>query len=108
LPPPPANPPKGLAFAIDDLLRMREWTDRHGMRMVIHLDHGVRDEEYEEVIAFHTNIRSSCVLLIWRSSEAVNVQPLVGRSLTYRSVDHVLDSLVANRDAEMTDTTAHE
>jgi len=87
---------------------MKEWTGRHGMHMVIRLDHGVGDEDYEEVIALQTDIRSSCFLLIWRSTEAVTVQPLVGRPLPYRSVGHVLDSLVANQNAEMTNTTAPE
>jgi hypothetical protein len=104
----PAHSPKGLAFAIDDLLCMRDWADRHGIRMAIRLDHGNDGEDYEEVIAFHADAQSACFLLIWRSTEAVIVQPLVGRPLAYQSVSHVLESLVEGQDSEMTDTTATE
>jgi len=100
--------PKGLAFAVDDLLRMNAWADDQGIRMVIRLDHCAGDEEYEEVIAFHTDAQSASFLLIWRSAEAVMVQPSAGRPLAYRSVSHVLKSLVAGRDAETTDTAANQ
>ena len=99
--------PKGLAFAIDDLLAMKAWADTRHIPMAVRLDHGIGDEEYEEVIAFHTDGDPSCFLLIWRSIEAVVVQPLVGRQLTYRSVSHVLASLVASQDADMMDIEAH-
>jgi hypothetical protein len=103
-----AHQPKGLAFAVDDLLRMKAWADRQGIRMVIRLDHCADDEEYEEVVAFHTDARSACFLLIWRNAEAVVVQPSAGRPLAYRSVSHVLESLVAGQDAEATDMVAKQ
>src|SRR6201995_2660592 len=79
-----AKQPKGLAFEIDDLLRMREWADHQGVHMVVRLDHGLDREEYEEVVAFHANPQASCFLLIWRSVEAIIVQSLVGRPKAYR------------------------
>ena len=99
-----AKQPKGLAFEIEDLLRMREWADHQGVHMVVRLDHGVDGEEYEEVVVFHANPQTPCFLLIWRSAEAIIVQPLLGRPMAYRSVNHVLTSLVARQDAETTDT----
>jgi hypothetical protein len=102
----PAHPPKGLAFAIHDLHRLRDWADRQGVRMVIRLDHGADGEDYEEVIAFHADQQPACFLLVWRSTDAIIAQPLVGRPLAYRSVSHVLESLVEGQDSEMTDTTA--
>ncbi|PPQ33744.1 hypothetical protein [Rhodopila globiformis] len=102
----PAAAPKGLAFAIHDLLRMRDWADRHGVRMVIRLDHDVDNEDYEEVIAFRTNTKQTCFLLIWRTTESIIVQPLLGRPLVFRSVGHVLENLVEGQDNAMTDTTA--
>jgi hypothetical protein len=101
-----ARQPKGLAFAIDDLLAMQAWADSRRIRMAVRLDHGIGDEEYEEVIAFHTDLDSSCFLLIWRSTEAVVAQPFVGRQLTSRSVSHVLASLVAKQDVETPETPA--
>ena len=39
--------PKGLAFEIVDLLRVRNWADLHDCRMFIRLDHGVDGGQYE-------------------------------------------------------------
>ncbi len=53
---------KGLAFKITDLLLVDSWAAFHGAAMSIHLDHGAEDKEYEEVIAFRTEIGSLCRL----------------------------------------------
>ena len=50
-----AAPPKGLAFEIADLILVRQWAERHDLRMLIRLDHGAAvGEEYEEAITFQT------------------------------------------------------
>jgi hypothetical protein len=92
-------PPAGLAFAIRDLLWMKEWADIHAVAMTVRLDHGVDDEEYEEVVEFRTDRDASCFLLIWRSAEAVFAQPLVGPTRRYRSVNHILDSIIVKQPA---------
>jgi hypothetical protein len=49
----PPRLPKGLAFEIADLVRIRRWPDCHAFRMLVCLDYGAAvDKEYEEVIAF--------------------------------------------------------
>jgi hypothetical protein len=90
-----AVPPRGLAFEIDDLLLVRSWAESHDFQMLVHLDHGAAvDEEYEEVITFHTQTSPLYRLILWRNSEAVFVQPLVGRGKRYSSVIAALESLL--------------
>jgi hypothetical protein len=83
---------KGLAFEISDLMAIKAWADRNEVRMVVHLDHGVDDEEYEEVIAFQTGA-CVCFLLLWRDENAVSAQPLPGRRRRFSSVTDALHRL---------------
>jgi hypothetical protein len=82
-----AAPSKGLAFEIADLLLVRQWAERHDLRMLIRLDHGAAvGEEYEEVVTFHTQTSPLYRYTMWRDATTVFVQPLVGRGKQYRSV----------------------
>lgn len=83
---------KGMAFAIADLLVIQHWAARHDLRMNIRLDHGVDDEEYEEVIAFHSETRA-CLLLMWRDQNSVFAQPMPGRQRRFASVSAALRDL---------------
>jgi hypothetical protein len=87
--------PKGLAFEITDLVLIRRWADCHDFRMLVRLDHGASvDEEYEEVIAFQTEISPLYRLIMWRNAPTVFVRPLVGRGKQDGSVADALKSLV--------------
>ena len=88
----PRFSPTGLAFDISDLMAIIAWADRNDVRMVVRLDHGVDDEEYEEVIAFQTK-RNVCFLLLWRDENTVFAQPLPGRRMRFSSVTEALDRL---------------
>ena len=91
--------PKGLAFEIVDLLRVRNWADLHVCRMFIRLDHGVDGEQYEQVIALHTGTSSQRHLIMWRDAVAVFLQPLIGQKQRYGSVAKALESLGAGEEA---------
>ncbi len=103
----PPGLPKGLAFEIADLLRIRHWADCHAFRMVVCLDHGAAvDEEYEEVIAFQTDISPLYRFIMWRDAATVFVQPLVGRVKQYSSVAAALKGLLPAPHVRLTDITA--
>jgi hypothetical protein len=86
-----ATPPKSIAFEIADLLLVRQWAERHDLRMLIRLDHGATvGEEYEEVLTFHTQTSPLYRFIIWRDATTVTVQPLVGGGKQYRSVAEAL------------------
>ncbi|MBS0643492.1 MAG: hypothetical protein U1E70_20530 [Acetobacteraceae bacterium] len=80
---------KSIAFEIADILAIKDWAEQHEVRMVIRLDHGLEDEDYEEVIAIH-NDAGSCLLLMWRDRSGITIQPLPGRRLRVASVNQAL------------------
>ncbi len=86
-------PPKGLSFAIADLVLAGAWAASQGYRMTIRLDHGDITEEYEEVIEFRGGRRGGSRLILWRSAEAVFVQPMPGKRRRHASVAEALESL---------------
>jgi hypothetical protein len=85
---------KGLAFDIADLLAIEAWAGENEASMVVHLDHGVDGEEYEEVISLRTSAET-CLLLIWRDENTTFVQPLPGRRVSCASVAEALSQLGA-------------
>ena len=102
----PRSVPKGLAFEIADLVLVSGWAAFHDFPMSVCLDHGAEDEEYEEVIAFRTEIRPLCRLIMWRNAEAVFIQPLLGKTQRHRSVAEALESLLVKQPVVLTDIVA--
>jgi hypothetical protein len=100
--------PKGLAFAIDDLVLVQNWAERNDTRFTMRLDHGSADEEFEEVIVLHTDTCQYSTLIMWRNADSVFVQPLIGRRLAYASVSHALESLPVKETIVLTDIMATE
>jgi hypothetical protein len=86
-------PPKGLAFAIADLVLAASWATSQDLRMMVRLDHGDAAEEYEEVIEFRSGRSAASRLILWRSAEAVFVQPMPGKRRRHASVAEALDSI---------------
>lgn len=107
---PPLNvrPPKGIAFEIAELLQIRVWAEGRGVGISVMLDHGVEDEEYEEVVAFKTNTGSLARLMIWRSVDAVFIQPMLGRGRCYDTVASALRNLAGSPPVGITDIRATE
>jgi len=89
--------PTGLAFEIGDLVLLKGWADFHGLQMVVELDHCVEGDEYEEVVAFYANKSRLRRWILWRSAEAVVVQPLIGRSMRFGCVADAIESLVPEK-----------
>jgi hypothetical protein len=100
------NIPKGLAFEISDLILIRSWAAFHDFRMLVRLDHGVEDEEYEEVVEFHTGTSSRSRWIIWRNADAVFVQPILGKKAKYVSIVEALAGLLPRQCVALTDIAA--
>jgi hypothetical protein len=100
------NVPKGFAFEIADLLLASSWACFHEIKMVIRLDHGTDEEEYEEVIELDTGLSSFSRLIVWRGVEAVFVQPILGRKHKFNSVAEALNGLHSNECVVPTDIIA--
>jgi hypothetical protein len=86
---------KGLSFSIADLTLVKAWSEARSLSMVVQLDFGTEVEEYEEVLAFHTEPNASCRWIMWRDAETVWVQPLIGRPQPYDSVADAIESIGA-------------
>jgi hypothetical protein len=97
---------KGIAFDIADLLRARSWAGLHDRQMQIWLDHATEDEEYEEVITFHTRTNPLTGSILWRTPKAVFFQPLPGKKRRYASVAAALDDLLPKQRVVVTDIAA--
>ena len=90
----PKTAPTGIAFEISDLLLIGCWAAIHDLDALIRLDHGVEDEEYEEVVEFRTEARSRCRFILWRNANGVFLQPIMGRKTEHLSVAAALGSLL--------------
>jgi hypothetical protein len=91
------NTVKGLSFGIADLMLVQAWSEAQRMRMVVRLDHGTMTEDYEEVLALHSDRSAPCRWFMWRESDSVVVQPLIGRSRRYGSVVEALEAMEPRR-----------
>jgi hypothetical protein len=98
--------PTGLSFDVADLLLAQSWARFHDIRMEVRADHGVDDEEFEEVLVLRAESRPSCRFLVWRDAEAVFVQPLIGRRQRYASVAEALSALLPKERIVLTDIKA--
>ena len=82
--------PAGLAFEVADLILLQSWAAFHELRMVVELDHGGTDGEYEEMVAIYA--RDNLRWLLWRADEII-VQPLIGRRIHCSSVAEATEIL---------------
>jgi hypothetical protein len=98
--------PKGFAFAISDLILARGWATFHNPTMVVRVDHGSEDEEYEEVIELGWGTRSRAHFILWTNSEAVFVQPMPGKMHRHASLAEALESLPVQHAMVLTDIAA--
>jgi hypothetical protein len=88
---------KGLSFSIADLVLVMAWAEARSLNMVVQLDFGTEVEVYEEVLEFHTERNASCHWIMWRDTETVWVQPLIGRPQPYDSVADAIESVGARQ-----------
>jgi hypothetical protein len=97
--------PKGRAFQISDLILARSWAAYRDLTMLIRLDHGTDDEEYEEVLEFCTGTGSRAHFIVWNDGEAVFIQPMPGKMQKHASVAEALDHLPVKHHTILTDIT---
>jgi hypothetical protein len=95
--------PRGLSFPLSDLVLAQSWSDFHGLRMTVRLDHGSDDEEYEEILAFYGSGSLLCWCFFWRDAQSVFVQPMIGRQQRFDLIEDALESLIPKRKVVATD-----
>ena len=93
-PPLPNCLPMGIAFELADLVMVQGWSEYHDLRMVVELDYCAEGEEYEEVLALYPPDSSFRRWMVWRGTNEVVVQPMMGRARHYASVAEALEHLI--------------
>lgn len=97
---------RGLSFSVPDLLLIGSWSMACGLQMTVRLDHRSDTEEFEEVLAFHTEAGRPSQFIMWLDQNAVYVQPLTGRTRRYESVVEALSGMAPHRFDVLTDVMA--
>jgi hypothetical protein len=90
--------PTGFSFDIPDLVMLRGWSDFHDLRMAIELDVCAEGEEYEELLGLYDRSRAFRRWMIWRSSDAIVVQPAMGHTMLFDCMAEALDTLIPAHD----------
>lgn len=90
---PSKNRVEGIAFTIPELLLVTAWAEFHNLRLSIELDWHVDQTEYEEVITLALPGRTSAHCLLWRATDGIVVQPMVGRAMRYGTISNALDAI---------------
>ena len=90
----PAPMPAGLSFDVSDLLILQAWSDFHALRMTIELDVCAGGDEYEEIIGLYDKDCAFRRWTVWRSADAIVVQPAMGRKRLFDAMTDVLDMLI--------------
>ena len=67
------------------------------MRMVVEIDHCVAGSEYEEIVVIYAKDSGFRRWHLWRSSDEVVVQPLIGRCSRFFSVADAIDAISLSR-----------
>jgi hypothetical protein len=83
----------GFAFDVADLVLLQAWADLYGMRMVVELDQSVDGREHEEIVAIYSKDSGRRRWSLWRSSDGVVVQPIIGRSVRFSTVTDAAQTL---------------
>jgi hypothetical protein len=63
------------------------------MRMAVELDQSVDGHEYEEIVAIYSKDSGRRRWSLWRSSDGVVVQPIIGRSVCFSTVTEAAEAL---------------
>ena len=71
---PTACAPYGLAFAVDDLMLVRNWAEQRGLKLSITLDCQMDGAEFEELLILAPPGAQRRTLTIWRTQDGVYAQ----------------------------------
>jgi hypothetical protein len=97
---------RGLSFSTADLVLIRSWAEARDLDMTVRLDQGADAEEHEEILTLCTASGRACRFILWRDSEGVFVQPLIGRIKRYASVPEAIAAMTPHQDIVLTDVRA--
>jgi hypothetical protein len=77
---------------------VQAWADFHELGMAVELDACAGGDEYEEIIGLSHNHSAFRRWMIWRSTDGVVVQPMMGRPMLFDTMADALELLIPSRD----------
>ena len=87
----------GEAFALPELVYMRDGAGRRGLRMTILLDQVLDGAEFEEVVLIRPTFRPHRAVTVWRTVTCIVAQAAGGQPKAFGGIraamDHVFASL---------------
>ncbi|HTR15720.1 MAG TPA: hypothetical protein VMI52_01640 [Acetobacteraceae bacterium] len=93
MPLPTASAPRnliGIAFSIEELILVRNWAERKGMRMAVELDHVCAEAEYEEVLITYPPEQRQRWIMFWRGRGGIFMQQPAQETLYFASITEAL------------------
>ncbi len=87
---PVARETLGLAFAVEDLVRARDWAERRGLCLTIQLDYAAEGIRFEEVLSMTPGGQSLRCAAIWRIGNGVVLQRTGERTRSHHTLDEAL------------------
>jgi hypothetical protein len=85
--------PYGLAFAVEELLQIRQWAEHRNLRMMVALDQVLDNAEFEEMVILAPPHRRRRTLTIWRTVGSVFMQTPNGRPRAFTTLEEGLAAL---------------
>ncbi len=85
--------PYGLAFAVEDLLLVRQWAENRALALTVALDQVIDGAEFEEMLILGSAEGQSRSLILWRTSGTVFAQIPHSRPHAFATVADALESL---------------
>ena len=82
--------PYGLAFPVHELVFVRDWAERHGMKLSVKLDQVIDGAEFEELLMIAGVDRPDQALTMWRTDHSVIAQAAGGHPKGFLAVQVAL------------------
>ncbi len=94
------NKAYGLAFAVEDLVMLRNWAEQRRLRLTVALDRVIDGVEFEEMLVVAPPAGRRRTLTLWRTHEAIFAQTPAGAPESFDTMQDLLDQLRPARAAK--------
>ena len=90
----------GIAFAVEDLVMLRNWAEQKRLRLTIALDRVIDGSEFEELLMVAPPAGRRRTLTLWRTQDGIFAQTSAGAPQGFATMQDLLDQLRPTRAAK--------
>ena len=83
----------GLAFAVEDLVMLRNWAEQRQLRLTVALDRVIDGAEFEELLVVKPLAGRRVTLTLWRTKDGIFAQTAASAPQAFHTMQDVLDQL---------------